>query len=79
MIYIFIAYKLALEEELTSTNYTIKLDPSIFNHHIDFQLILYEKIGQFSLEFIRNTPKFYEKTSPREAKVLDDQIKWKIK
>lgn len=67
-----------IKDKLIPTNFKIELDPSIGNHNEAFLSTWYDKIQKFSLDLMKDTVKFCEKTvneTKTEIKVLEDEIK----
>ena len=67
-----------IKDKLIPTNFKIELDPSIGNHNEAFLSSWYDKIQKFSLDLMKDTVKFCEKTiaeTKSEIKTLEDEIK----
>ena len=67
-----------VKDKLIPTNFKIELEPSISNHDNTFLDTWYEKIQNLSLDLMKDTVKFCEKTITKartEIKILEDEYK----
>ena len=67
-----------IKDKLIPTNFKIEVEPSIGNHDDTFLATWYEKIQNLSLDLMKDTVKFCEKTITKartEIKTLEDELK----
>ena len=67
-----------IRDKLIPTNFKIEIEPSICNHSEAFLTTWYDKIQKLSIDLMKDTVKFCEKTvaeTKTEIKTLEDEIK----
>ena len=67
-----------IRDKLIPTNFKIEIEPSIGNHSEAFLTTWYDKIQKLSMDLMKDTVKFCEKTvaeTKTEIKTLEDEIK----